>query len=352
MPVRPSILDRLAFFRLNRTPAPLLDLFGAVGIRTASLAFEMDVFEALVDGHDTPEAVAAAVDADPEGVGHLLDMLAALGYVRDCDGSYRLTEVSRRWLTGDEENLGPWLTFWADLGFRYWAETLEETVRTGERPVTISEWLDDPREFERAQRGFRALGSLLVDDVLDAVTVRESDRDLLAVGGGHALYVIAACRRYPHLDATIVDDPESLVLAREEIAAAEFDDRIVCEGLDVRSDYLGESYDLAFLFGLAHDFDPAISRPLLGRIHDALAPGGRVVVLDRFDDEGPTPASDAAIAFQRFVSFSMLGTETHSLEDVTGWLRATGFEHVERTTFRTLPGIALLEAEKLKKSTQ
>ncbi len=351
MPVRPSILDRLAFFRLNRTPAPLLDLFGAVGLRAASLAFDMDVFEALVDGHDTPEAVAAAVDADPEGVGHLLDILAALGYVRDCDGSYRLTETSRRWLTGDEENLGPWLTFWADLGFRYWAETLDETVRTGERPVTMSEWLDSG-EFERAQRGFRALGSLLVVDVLDAVTVRESDRDLLAVGGGHALYTIAACRRHPHLDATIVDDPESLVLAREETAAAELDDRIVCEGLDVQSDYLGESYDLAFLFSLAHGFDPAISRPLLGRIHDALAPGGRVAVLAQFDGEGPTPATDAAMAFARFVSFSMLGTNTDTIEEVSAWLRAVGFENVKRTTFQTLPGIVLLEAEKPKIPTE
>lgn len=37
MPVQLSILGRLAFFRLNRTPAPLLDLFGAVGLRTAGV---------------------------------------------------------------------------------------------------------------------------------------------------------------------------------------------------------------------------------------------------------------------------------------------------------------------------
>jgi cyclopropane fatty-acyl-phospholipid synthase-like methyltransferase len=237
------------------------------------------------------------------------------------------------------------------LGFPYWETTLEETVRTGDPSQTLADWLADSDALERAQQGFRALDTLLVEDVADAIPVRDSDRDLLAVGGGHAPYAIEVCRRYPHLDATIVDDPDALALARQDVAATDLDDRIDCAGLDVRSAYLGESYDLAFLVDRAHGVGPVVDSELLARIYDALEPGGRVSVLGQFGDERPTPASNAAVAVARFLAFST-GGDTHATDTVADWLRDAGFDSVDETKFRALPDVGLVVAEKPKTPSQ
>ena len=50
MPVVPNAAERLYFLRLNRAPAPLLDVFGAVAFRAALAALRLGLFEALREG--------------------------------------------------------------------------------------------------------------------------------------------------------------------------------------------------------------------------------------------------------------------------------------------------------------
>jgi hypothetical protein len=64
MPVTPNLLERLLLFRLDRGPAPILDLFDAAGFKSVALALEVGLFEALADD-ETPlpaETLADRVD--------------------------------------------------------------------------------------------------------------------------------------------------------------------------------------------------------------------------------------------------------------------------------------------------
>lgn len=60
MPVTPNLLERLVMHRLNKGPAPILDLFGAASFESVSLALELDLFAALaaVDGPLTAAELA------------------------------------------------------------------------------------------------------------------------------------------------------------------------------------------------------------------------------------------------------------------------------------------------------
>lgn len=282
MPVNPSFLERLLLLRLDKGPAPILDLFGAAGFEAVTLALDLGVFEAL-EGEKLPVyELADRLDVDEDGARMLLGFLDAQGYVVGDDGRYRNTRMTTKWLTeASETNMAPWFEFWNELVFPFWNDHLETAVREGEPPRTIYEWFDEePARWETAQRGFRAAASLVVDEVADAIDVPEGATRVLDVGGGHGLYAIELCRTRPDLSATVFDYPEALEVARTEIAEARLGDRVNVASGDYWTDDLGDGYDLALAFNVVHAHDAGENRRLFERIGAAVEPGGRIAILD------------------------------------------------------------------------
>lgn len=348
MPVVPNFLERLAFLRLNKGPAPIFDLFGAAGFRAVTVALDLGVFDALGGDPRSAAAVAEALETDTEGTHTLLSMLTALGYLRRTDEGFALTPMSRRWLT-DAENtdMGPWFRFWADVVFPFWETGLERAVREGAPEVTLYEWLgDDADAWRRTQAGFRSAAAVLLEAVCDRVPV-DGDEHVLDLGGGHGAYSIELCRRHPDLRATVLDHPAALAVAREGAAEAGLGDHIaVCGGDYLREDLdLGEgSFDLVLLFNVVHGHDAATNRALLERAREALAPGGRVCVLDQFRGTAPTPIGRVGLAFVDLTYRVTLGTGAPDPDALEGWLGDAGFVDVERRSIRMAPGTHLFVA--------
>lgn len=349
MPVNPNFLERLLLFRLDRAPAPVLDLFGAASFEAVALSLKMGVFERLVHEELSAAELADRLDAHENGVRLLLEFLAAQGYVAEDGGRYRNTRMTAKWLTtASETNLGPWFTFWNDLVFPFWDEQLETAIREGAPPRTIYEWFDgDPDRWETAQRGFRAAASVIVDEVVDAIDVPDGATRLLDVGGGHGLYAIELCRAHPDLSATVFDYPGALAVARTGIVEAGVEDRVDVSGGDYRTDALGTGYDVALVFNVIHAHDGEENRRLFERVAGALEPGGRIAVLDQLEGTARTPVGRAGIGFVGLTYLTTLGADVHSYEDAAGWLRAAGFENVRRSSIRRAgPGNTLVQATK------
>ena len=349
MPLNPNFLERLLLFGLERAPSPMLDLFGAGSFETVALASELGLFEVLGDDELSRAELAAALDADERGLGSFLGYLEAQGYVAEDGGYYRNTTTSRKWLADrDGTNVGPWFVFWCELVFPFWSDHLETVVREGAPPKTIYEWFDEePSRWNLAQRGFRSAASVLADEVGRKVDVSGDATRLLDVGGGHGLYAVELCRRRPGLSATVFDYPEALALAREEIRAAGLGDRMDVRGGDYWTDDMGDGYDLALVFNVIHAHDAAENVRLFERVADALAPGGRIVVLDQFEGSARTPVGAAGLNFVGLTYHVTLGAEVHPYESVVDWLRSAGFEDVGRTSIRRAgPGNALVQATK------
>ncbi|MFB6311771.1 MAG: methyltransferase, partial [Salinirussus sp.] len=171
MPVRPNALERLLLYRFNRGPAPIVDLFAAAGFRAVALAIDLGLFAALDDGKATPSAIADAVDAHPDGVHHLLALLEPLGYVERSGDGYAPSRMTSAWLLGDDPNLAPWFTYWSDVVFPYWTEHLETTIRSGSPERTAYDYAEENELWEVTQRGFRAVATLLADDVFETISL-------------------------------------------------------------------------------------------------------------------------------------------------------------------------------------
>lgn len=349
MPVNPNFLERLVLLRLNKGPAPMLDLFGAASFESVSLALELDLFEVLAEV-ETPLSAATLADrtnAHPDGIAMLCNFLVAEGYLKGSEEGYRLTRMTKKWLLADSEtNMGPWLTFWNELVFPFWEQELETAIRDGEPGRSIYEWFDEePDRWEVAQDGFRATASLLVDDVADAVSVPDDVTQLLDIGGGHGLYTIELCRRHSDLTATIFDLHGALNAVSGAIPA-ELGERIRTQAGDYRTDDFGDGYDLALLFNVIHAHDPAENVALFERVADALAPNGRIVVLDQWEGSGRTPVSRAGLRFVALTYLTTLGANLYAHEEVVSWLREAGFVDINRKSVGPLSGLALVEATK------
>ncbi|UPV99218.1 methyltransferase [Halorussus gelatinilyticus] len=349
MPVNPNFLERLLLFGLDRAPTPMLDLFGAAGFEAVALASKLGVFDALGERELTLQALADELDASEAGLAPFLAFLDAQRYVAEDGGRYRNTTMTRKWLVSDSEtNVAPWLVFWDELVFPFWDEHLETVVREGEPPRTIYEWFDEePSRWDLAQRGFRAAASVLVDEVSRKVDVPRGATRLLDVGGGHGLYAADLCRRRPGLEATVFDYPEALSVARAEIAESGLGDRMRVRGGDYWSDDLGDGYDIALVFNVIHANDPAENVRLFERVADALAPGGRIVVLDQLEGSASMPVSAAGLRFVGLTYRVTLDAAVHPYRSVADWLTSAGFERVGRTPIRRAsPGNALVQATK------
>lgn len=346
MPVDPNALERLLWLRLNRAPGPFLDLFGAGGFRAASVALELDVFRALAREPRSPPDLARDLDLDEHGVAVLLRFLDSLGYVSRSGATYEVTPMTRAWLApGDRTDVGPWLRFWDELVFPYWDEHLEAVVREGEPPRSIYEWFDDePARWETAQRGFLAVARLTAPEVVDRVSLPEDAATLLDVGGGHGYFSAAFCREHPDLSATVFDTSEVASVVRETATDAGVGDRLAFTAGDYVSEPLPDA-DVALLFNVIHAHSPAENVALFERVRSALGPGGRIVVLDQFEDASWFSTVETALGFVALTYLVTLGGQTYPGEAVEGWLREAGFARVRRTNLRRAPGVSLLEAD-------
>lgn len=346
MPVRLNAIERLVWLRFNRAPGPLLDLFGAGGFRAVSLGLKLGLFDALADDPRTPAELARQLDLDARGLEVLLGLLEPLGYVSRSNEVYEVTPMTRAWLApGSRTDIGPWLRFWDELAFPYWDRVFEQAVREGQPPTTIYEWFDEePARWETAQRGFLAVARLMAPEVVARVSIPAGASTLLDVGGGHGHFSRVLCNEYPGLSATVFDTPAVEPIVRETATAAGLGDRLTFTAGDYLADALPDC-DVALVFNVVHAHTPAENRELFDRVGAALAPGGRLVVLDQFDESSRFSTVETALGFVALTYFVTLGGRIYTPAEVERWLREAGFARVRRRPLRRTPGVGLLEAD-------
>lgn len=345
MPFVPSALERLLFGRLNLGPGFLLDVIGAGAFRAVGLAVDLGVFEALRNGPKTAAEIAHRIGTHTEGTRILLECLTSLGYLNEARGAFSNSSMTSKWLVrSSKTSLEDYVRFWRQQTFEFWDLHMEEAIRAGRPPITFYEWLTTrPGGWDLTQRAFASLARWLADPIAAQVKPPAGARRLLDVGGGHGLYSVAFCRRYPGFSATIFDVPDVFETTQRVVAAAGMGERITFRAGDFRKDDLGTGYDVALLFSVIHGLTPEENHQLFRRIAGALNPGGLLVVSDQFPDKTRGRTSRAATRFFALVYLVTLGGQTYPFRDVSLWLVDAGFETPH---YRSARGVQLALATK------
>lgn len=118
----------------------------------------------------------------------------------------------------------------------------------------------------------------------------EKHQRVLDVGGGQAGWLIELAQHHPELQLMLFDLPPVTALARERIVQAGLAERIRVHGGSFTADPLPTGADLVTLLRVAHDHSDAVLRVVLRAIHDALPPGGTLLLAEPMAQPPGQPA--------------------------------------------------------------
>lgn len=182
--------------------------------------------------------------------------------------------------------------------------------------------------------------SLIADDILDAYPV-SAHRVILDVGGGDGTFLTAVHRRAPNARLMLFDLPAVAALAAAKPGRP---DCITIHPGSFRDEELPVGADLITLIRVAHDHDDHVVRPLLARIHRALAPGGTLMIAEPMAQSAAVaPMADAYFGFYLM---AMGSGQARSPQDIETMLRDSGFDHVQQHRTRRPLFTGLMTARK------
>lgn len=328
MPLKLEEEERRKLFETHEAPAPLLDLVGAYLFRMAGTAVKLGVFELLREGPLSAEEAAPRLGVDERGLGLLLGGLAAGGYLERDAERFANSAMSQKFLLSDSPGGGAeMITFYDTLLVNLWGD-LDTSVRGGEPPRDYFRWLGEhPDTLRQFQRLLSGGARLMGEKVVELAALPDGARSLLDLGGGHGIYAAAFCKRHPELRATLFDFPEALEAGREMLAEAGMEDRVDFRAGDLLRDDIGGGYDAVLLASVVHCLPPGECARLLGRVREALNPGGVVIVSEQVGERRPGDTEVRHAFLQTFSVnlFHLMGGQLYPGDTIAGWLAASGF---------------------------
>ncbi len=343
MPIIPNYIERLILLKLNQGPGLMLDFLGAQAFRAVCVAVKLDVFETLSGGPLTAAEIARKIKADERGITLLLEALETLSYVKKKDGRYVNTPMTVKWLLRNSPtSLADGIPFFESMVFERWGY-LDESIRQGKPAIYGYEWLDQhPGSWRIYLEGMIAIARMAADEVVARVKLPPNASRLLDVGGGHGLYSIKFCNRYPNLSATVFDLPQALVVARETITTEEMDERVIVREGDFWINDLGTGYDVVLLFNIIHAHLPDKNTELLRQVAGALNRGGLIVIMDQIPGKVHGSTAKALVRLQGLNYFNDLDAQTYTFDEIASWLTKAGFTKPRRIDLRKTPGFGLV----------
>lgn len=184
---------------------------------------------------------------------------------------------------------------------------------------------------------------LVAEEILGAYPLGRH-RQLLDVGGGHGAFTTAVAEHVPSLRLGMFDLPAVAAQARERLSQAGLAERIDVHGGDFFRDPLPRGADVITLVRIVHDHDDEPVRRLLRAVHEALPPGGRLLLAEPMaETRRAEPAGDAYFGIYLMAMGSGRPRSRAVLESL---LLEAGFSRVRERRTHTPLLIRLLVAER------
>jgi 2-polyprenyl-3-methyl-5-hydroxy-6-metoxy-1,4-benzoquinol methylase len=314
--------------------------------RSAALksAIDLDLFTVIDGGDQTAAAIAARCEASERGIRILCDYLTTLALLGKTDGTYHLTPESASFLSKrSPAYLGTTARFLLRPELRRNFDFLTEAVRGGGVPPSGDDNVagENPIWVEFA----RSMGPMMVPAahaIADLVAGTTGALKVLDIAAGHGLFGITIAQRNPAAHIVATDWPTVLAVAGEHARAAQVQDRYRTLPGDAFEIDFPDGFDLALVTNFLHHFDPPTCTTFLRKVHAALRPGGRVVVLEFV----PNPDRVSPPFPARFSLTMLAGTrsgDAYTLAELQAQLQGAGFRNLSAHAMPTPETVLLAE---------
>ncbi|HKO93661.1 MAG TPA: methyltransferase, partial [Polyangiaceae bacterium] len=281
------------------TPAPPAELrllqliLGMFISRSLAVAAELKVADMLKEGPMGLEELARRSGSDPDALYRMLRTLAAVGVFEEY-GERRFANNGLSTLLRAEVpgSLRPSALWFADVsGWAAWGR-LDHSVRTGKPAfeevfgTDCFTWLQGhPASFSVFQQTMTGLSAVTGGAVAAAYDF-SSVRQLVDVGGGQGTLLSLILQRFPGLKGTLFDRPEVIRSAGDVLKAGGHAGDIETVAGDF-FEAVPTGADAYILKSILHDWDDDHCVRLLSNCRRAMAPAGRVLIVDSVLTNGP-----------------------------------------------------------------
>jgi len=286
-------------------------------------AVELDIFAIIGEGRSSTGEVAKSARTDRRATELLLNALVAMGYLKKEGKRYENGEVARLHLVkGLPGYLGGALNH-SNYLWMTWSH-LTEVVRSG-KPAEEEGPAGATEHFIMAMHARAREDAGSIARMIDFTGVRK----MLDLGGGPGTYAIEFARRNAGLEAVVFDRVDVVPIAQGIVAEAGIEGQVETMAGNFLKDDIGSGYDLVLVSAIIHSYGPRQNRLILGKVYEALNPGGQVVIRDFIMDERKTePASGALFAINMLVNTDEGATWSEG--EVREWLEGCGFGDITR----------------------
>ncbi len=284
--------------RRAKSPPPraaMIDLICGYWVsQLVFVAARLKLADALADKPLTPEALAGRVGANAENLYRLLRALASVGVFAELpDGRFRLTPLAQMLRSDTKGSLRDFaLMIIDDYHWLGWG-ALEHGVVTGGNAfehvyhVPLFRYLQDHPEKERVFAA--AMASISTGQnvaVAEAYPFGKLTR-LVDVGGAHGHMLVEILRRHKKLEGVLYDQPQVVAGAPASgfVTAPDIRNRCAIEGGDFFAS-VPKGADGYIMKYIIHDWDDAKCIRILTNCRNAMAKGGRVLVVDNVIPKG------------------------------------------------------------------
>lgn len=313
----------------RRSPVPILQVATGFWASQALLtAVDLKIFTILFGGPKTAAEVAQEAGADPVATEALLDANCALGFLHRNGDRYRNDEASNAYLVeGSPGSYVDLVRFMRDPLFGIW-QALADTIRQGSPPVSPAE--TDGVEIALA-RGFHNGAYALMTRLAEILDIEFSTYSrMLDVGSHTGAGALCLARRYPQLQATLLDRPAFRELAEEFIRSTKLEDRVAFEEGNPDEGKPGGEYDLVLLpHHLSQRSREDLPRVLDGVMH-SLRRGGMLLVTEFLLEDSRSEPREAALFRLNVLAIQgprLAGALTRS--ELYALLQQAGFKDVD-----------------------
>ncbi|BCX88703.1 L-tyrosine C(3)-methyltransferase [Methylomarinovum tepidoasis] len=312
---------------------------GHIFFQTLRTAVRLGIFDLLAqEGPLTRRDMAERLGLAEQPLRIVLLGLVSTGILRKEGDLYANSEGASQYLTSTSPKK---ITAYVELQHRvmykglYW---LLESVREyrnvglkefpGDEPTLYQRLSHDPeleRIFQEAMQELSVQANQGLVENLDLQGVRH----LVDVGGGDGTNLITLAKRFPELRGTVFDSPTVCEIARANIAAHGLSDRIDA----VPGNCFSDPFPPADAYMFCHFFtiwSAEKDRAILQKCHDALPPGGRVILFNMMQNDSEDGPLSAAIGSPYFLAIATGEGMLYTWKEYEDWMRQAGFEEVQR----------------------
>lgn len=261
-----------------------------------SAAADLGVADHLASGPRPVADLAEAVGADAPTLYRLLRACADFGLFRESAGqvfeSTELGDALRSDSPNSMRNFARWVGTPAD---RWTWSGLADTMRTGEPAFAKVHGMEiwdhfnnNPKTATVFDDAMTELSRQVIAQAVDAYDFTPFGK-VVDVGGGHGTLLSEILKAAPGTRGVLFDRPEVIGGAGSVFETAGVSDRVQLESGDFFAS-VPAGADAYVLSNIIHDWDDAPSVQILANCRRAMAPSGRVLLIEATLPDGTEPA--------------------------------------------------------------